>query len=104
MCMTQRKAGRLHDPHDALYPYLRSALCLVPESSWCRLLRLLKLLQQLFVMSLTAPQTRVPLINKALPVWLSYLGQLAYIVGLFLNFLACLWLVHDTSQIYHAVV
>lgn len=65
--------------------------CLVPESSWCRLLRLLKLLQQLFVMSLTAPQRQVPLINKALPVWLSYLGQLAYIVGLFLNFLACLW-------------
>ncbi|KAL3138951.1 hypothetical protein ABBQ32_005763 [Trebouxia sp. C0010 RCD-2024] len=56
-----------------------------------RLLRLLKLLQQLFVMSLTAPQRQVPLINKALPVWLSYLGQLAYIVGLFLNFLACLW-------------
>ena len=51
----------------------------------------MKLLQQLFVMSLTAPQTHVPLINRAVPVWLSYLAQLAYIVGLFINFLACLW-------------
>ncbi len=57
----------------------------------CRLLRLMRLLQQLFVMSLTAPQTHVPLINRALPVWMSYLAQLLYIVGLFINFLACVW-------------
>ncbi|KAL0047426.1 hypothetical protein WJX82_003095 [Trebouxia sp. C0006] len=56
-----------------------------------RLLRLMRLLQQLFVMSLTAPQTHVPLINRALPVWMSYLAQLLYIVGLFINFLACVW-------------
>ncbi|KAA6419227.1 MAG: cation channel family, partial [Trebouxia sp. A1-2] len=56
-----------------------------------RLLRLMRLLQQLFVMSLTAPQTHVPLINRALPVWMSYLAQLLYIVGLFINFLACIW-------------
>ncbi|KAL0037532.1 hypothetical protein WJX77_001322 [Trebouxia sp. C0004] len=56
-----------------------------------RLLRLMRLLQQLFVMSLSAPQTHVPLINRALPVWMSYLAQLLYIVGLFINFLACVW-------------
>ncbi len=61
--------------------------CLVKR----RLLRLMRLLQQLFVMSLTAPQTHVPLINRALPVWMSYLAQLLYIVGLFINFLACVW-------------
>lgn len=52
---------------------------------------MLKLLQQLFVMSLTAPQTKLPLINKTVPVWASYLLQLGYIVGLFINFLACVW-------------
>ena len=51
----------------------------------------MRLLQQLFVMSLAAPQTRVPLVNRALPVWLSYLAQLLYIVGLFINSLACIW-------------
>jgi len=59
--------------------------------SMCRLLRLLGLLQQLFVLSLIAPQRVLPLVGKPLPTWLAYLIPLLYLVAVFINFMACLW-------------
>lgn len=59
--------------------------------SMCRLLRLLGLLQQLFVLSLIAPQRVLPLVGKPLPTWLAYLVPLLYLVAVFINFMACLW-------------
>ncbi|KAL0053143.1 hypothetical protein WJX82_001510 [Trebouxia sp. C0006] len=56
-----------------------------------RLLRLLGLLQQLFVLSLIAPQRVLPLVGKPLPTWLAYLIPLLYLVAVFINFMACLW-------------
>ncbi|DBA74007.1 hypothetical protein WJX77_011223 [Trebouxia sp. C0004] len=56
-----------------------------------RLLRLLSLLQHMFVMSLSAPQLVIPIIHKPLPTWLSYFCQLGYIIALFINFMACIW-------------
>ena len=57
----------------------------------CRLLRLLSLLQHMFVMSLSAPQTTIPIIKKAVPTWFSYFCQLGYIIALFINFMSCVW-------------
>lgn len=57
----------------------------------CRLLRLLGLLKQLFVLSLIAPQRVLPLVDKPLPTWLAYLIPLLYLVAVFINFMACLW-------------
>ncbi len=57
----------------------------------CRLLRLLSLLQHMFVMSLSAPQVVIPIIHKTIPIWLSYFCQLGYIIALFINFMACIW-------------
>ena len=57
----------------------------------CRLLRLLSLLQHMFVMSLSAPPVTIPIIHKTVPTWLSYFCQLGYIIALFINFMACIW-------------
>jgi len=57
----------------------------------CRLLRLLSLLQHMFVMSLSAPQVVIPIIHKTIPIWLSYFCQLGYIIALFINFMTCIW-------------
>lgn len=54
-----------------------------------RLFRLLGLLQQLFVLSLSAPQRTLPIVNKPIPTWLSYLLQLLYLVALIINFTGC---------------
>ncbi|KAA6417271.1 MAG: cyclic nucleotide-binding [Trebouxia sp. A1-2] len=53
--------------------------------------RALSLLQHMFVMSLSAPQVTIPIIRKTIPTWLSYFCQLGYIIALFINFMACVW-------------
>lgn len=57
----------------------------------CRLLRLLDLLQHMFVLSLNASPADLPYMHITIPTWMASLAQLMFILPLFINFMACTW-------------
>ena len=55
------------------------------------MIRLIRLLRKMFMMSLHSSRLRLPFIPVHIPTWGNYGMQLFYLVAVFINFLGCVW-------------
>ena len=74
---------------------MQSSACLSPGDiaalHVCRMIRLIRLLRKMFMMSLHSSRLRLPFIPVHIPTWGNYGLQLFYLVAVFINFLGCVW-------------
>ena len=74
-------------------------ICLLPKPiPWditalhvCRMIRLIRLLRKMFIMSMHSSRLQLPFIPFHIPAWGNYGLQLFYLVAVFINFLGCVW-------------